>query len=179
MRIPLLAAICVALVIALAGCGSSGGSSSTAATAAATTAPANAALVAHTAFLAKINPICATYNRRIQTIQADLQTQGARAQATGKLAPYVRPLTHAQETAALASSQFSALTPPAAEQAQAAVVGKSLKALAKLNGMLLKAAKTNDSQQFTAVSTAEQQISSQVQSVMRAYGMTSICGATS
>ena len=78
----------------------------------------------------------------------------------------------------LASDQFDALTPPAAEQAQAAVVGKSLKALAKLNGLLLKAARTNDTQQFQAVTAAEQQISTQVQGVMRAYGMTSVCGAS-
>ena len=183
MRFRLSAAICVGVVLALAGCGGSGGSSSTTSASSSLTAAGGtstgAASGAHGTFVAKLNPICATYNRRIQSIQADLQAQGAKAQASGKLKPYIGPLTEARQTAAIAGDQVTALTPPAGEKPQATAIAKSLKNIARLNGMLIKAARTNDSTQFTAVSTAEQEFASQAQAVMRAYGMTTVCGAPS
>ena len=189
MRIPLLAAISVALVIAFAGCGGSGGSSTTSeATAAATTAastqaqttataPNTAPPAVHVAFVRRIDPVCAEYNQAIKAIQPELQKQGAKAQASGKLGPYIAPLTKARAAAVAASSRYNAIHPPAAERPHAALVGRVLSGQAKLDALLLAAAKSNSASKFSAVEGAITQYAQQAQTLMRAYGMTQICGA--
>ncbi len=125
-----------------------------------------------------MNPICERYNHTIQGLQADLQRQSVRAQKAGTLGPYVAPLTQARRAAQRASDDFDALQPPLAEQQQATLVARALRAQAKVNTLLLTAAKKNDTQNFVATTEAIKQLSPQVQAVMRAYGMT-VCGAAS
>jgi hypothetical protein len=185
MRSLVSAVACAALLLAAGGCGSSNDSDTTAAqtTAAATsplptatTTPVSAA-AAHKAFLKRVNPICEDYNREARAVQKELVTAEKEAgRAVGNVDTYVAPLKRATAAAQRASDRFSEVKPPAAEAAQAALIGRALKAQATGNDLLLKAARSDDPQAFGVATEALKQVTPQLQSLMRAYGMT-VCGA--
>jgi hypothetical protein len=190
MRIPSLAAASVALIIALASCGGSGKTTSSSTAAATTpastpattqpqtaTAPNTAPPAVHVAFVRRIDPICAEYNRTIQAIQPELQKQGALAQSSGRLGPYVAPLSRALAAATAASRHYDAVHAPAAERPHAALIGRVLRGQARLDALLLAAARKNSPSEFSAVEGAIAKYSQEAQLYMRAYGMTQICGA--
>ena len=182
MRKLVSAALCAALLVAAGGCGSSNDSSSTTVQPAATNPlptstakaakPAASAEATHKAFLKRVNPICADYNREVRTVQADLQAVGK----SGNVDVYAPPLKRATAAAKRASKRFSALKAPPAEAAQAALIGRALNAQATGNALLLKAARADDPQAFGVATQALQRVTPQLQSLMRDYGMT-VCGA--
>jgi len=192
MRKLVSAGLCAAILVAAGGCGSSNDSSSacsTATTAAATTplptstpttttAPNTSALIAaHKAFLKRINPICEDYNRTAQSVQKELRAAEKQAgRAVGNVDTYAAPLKRATAAAQRASDRFAKAKPPADEAQTAALIGRALKAQAKGNALLLQAARADDPQAFGVATQALQQVTPQLQSAMRAYGMT-VCGA--
>ena len=189
MRKLVSAALCAAILVAAGGCGSSNDSSGTTAaatatgplpTASTTTAtPAVSAAAAHKAFLKKVNPICEDYNRDAQAIQKQLLAAEKEAgRAVGNVDTYAAPLKRATASAKRAALRFAKQKPPPAEAAQAALIGRALAAQATGNALLLKAARSDDPQAFAVATQALQQVTPQLQSLMREYGMT-VCGARS
>jgi hypothetical protein len=191
MRKLVSAVLCTAILLAAAGCGSSSDSSSTTAQTAPTAAnplptsttttakTASSAAAAHKAFLKRVNPICADYNRDAKAIQKQLRAaEKAAGRAVGNVDTYSAPLKRATASAQRASKRFAEVKPPASEAAQAALIGRALAALAKGNGLLLDAARSDDPQAFAVATQALQQVTPQLQSLMREYGMT-VCGARS
>ena len=189
MRKLVSAVFCVAILVAAAGCGSSSDSSSTSAqtaptaanplpTASTTTATtAASAEAAHKAFLKRVNPICADYNRDAQAIQKQLRAAEKEAgRAVGNVDTYAAPLKRATASAKRAARRFAEQKPPPAEAAQAALIGRALAAQATGNALLLKAARSDDPQAFAVATQALQQVTPQLQGLMRSYGMT-VCGA--
>ena len=192
MRKLVSAGLCAAMLLAVGGCGSSNDSSGsdTGTTTAAATSPlptststtttktdAKALLAAHKAFLKKVNPICEDYNRTAQSVQKELQAAEQQAgREVGNVDTYAAPLKRATAAAKRASDRFAAQKPPAAEVATAALIGRALKAQAKGNQLLLDAARSDDPQAFGVATQALQQVTPQLQSLMRDYGMT-VCGA--
>lgn len=185
MRLFLCAALSAAVLVAASGCGSDD-KSTTAATTVATTAPSTTTAApkttdttatadpaaARTAFLKKVNPICEDYNREVREVQSDLQSVGK----TGNVDVYAPPLKRATKAARKASRRYDAVKPPAAEVAQAALIGRALKAQVTGNQLLLQAAEADDPQQFGIATEALQQVTPKLQALMREYGMT-VCGA--
>jgi len=191
MRKLVSAALCAAILVAAGGCGSSSDSSSTSAqtaptaanplpTASTTTATtAASAAAAHKAFLKRVNPICADYNHDAKAIQKQLRAAEKEAgRAVGNVDTYAAPLKRATASAQRASRRFAETKPPASEAAQAALIGRALTALAKGNALLLQAARSDDPQAFAVATQALQQVTPQLQGLMRDYGMT-VCGARS
>ncbi len=196
MRSLVLAAACAALLVFAAGCGSSDDASQTAATPTAqpttpfptktgtattgtgtTTGAGTTAAAAHTAFLEKVDPICADYNDDVKSVQADLQAQlQAAGGKSGNVDIYVGPLKRATAAAQRASDRFAALKPPTAEAQEAELIGRALKAQAKGNDLLLKAARKDDPVEFGVANEALKQVTPKYQELMRSYGMT-VCGA--
>ena len=187
MRKLVSAVVCVAMLVAAAGCGSSSDSSSTSAQATPTaanplptsTTTAGSAAAAHKAFLRKVDPICEDYNRDAKAIQKQLLAAEKEAgRAVGNVDTYEAPLKRATASAQRASKRFADQKPPASDAAQAAVVGRALTALAKGNALLLDAARSDDPQAFAVATQALQQVTPQIQGLMRSFGMT-VCGARS
>ena len=192
MRKLVSAGLCAAMLVAAAGCGSSNDSSgsSTGATSAGASTPlptststtttkpnAKALLAAHKAFLKKVDPICEDYNRTAQSVQRELKAAEKEAgRAVGNVDTYAAPLKRATKAAQEASDRFAAEKPPAAEAATAALIGRALQAQAKGNKLLLDAARSDDPQAFGVATQALQQVTPQLQALMRDYGMT-VCGA--
>jgi hypothetical protein len=189
MRKLVTAGVCAAMLVAAGGCGSSSDSTDTSTAAAGnplptstsktttTTPSAKALLAAHKAFLKKVNPICEDYNRTAKSVQTELRAAEKQAgRAVGNVDTYSAPLKRATAAAKLASDRFAAEKPPAAEAATAALIGRALQAQAKGNALLLQAARSDDPQAFGVATQALQQVTPQLQSLMRDYGMT-ICGA--
>lgn len=189
MRKLVSAALCAALLAAAGGCGSSNDSSSTSTAAATSPLPTSSStttattpskkqlLAAHKAFLKKVDPICEDYNRTAQKVQKELRSAEKQAgRAVGNVDTYVAPLKRATAAAKLASERFAKEKPPAAEAATAALIGRALQAQAKGNALLLDAARSDDPQAFGVATQALQQVTPQLQSLMRDYGMT-VCGA--
>ena len=191
MRKLVSAVVCVAMLVAAAGCGSSSDSSSTSAQATPTAAnplptsttttktTAASAEAAHKAFIKRVNPICADYNHDAKAIQAQLRAAEKEAgRAVGNVDAYTGPLKRATASAERAAKRFAEEKPPASEAQQAALIGRALSALAKGNALLLDAARSDDPQAFAVATQALQQVTPQLQSLMREYGMT-VCGARS
>ena len=191
MRKLVSAVLCTAMLVAAAGCGSSSDSSSTSTPTAPTAAnplptsttttatTASSAAAAHKAFLKRVDPICVDYNKDAKAIQKQLRAAEKEAgRAVGNVDTYAAPLKRATASARRASKRFAAEKPPAAEAAQAALIGRALAALAKGNGLLLEAARSDDPQAFAVATQALQQVTPQLQGLMRDYGMT-VCGARS
>jgi hypothetical protein len=193
MRKLVSAGLCAAILVAAGGCGSSSDSSSTgsAATTAAATTPlptstsstktttpnTGALIAAHKAFLKRINPICEDYNRTAQSVQKELKAAEKQAgRAVGNVDTYAAPLKRATAAAQRASDRFAKAKPPADEAQTAALIGRALQAQAKGNALLLQAARKDDPQAFGVATQALQQVTPQLQSLMRDYGMT-VCGA--
>lgn len=186
MRLLLCAALSAAVLFVVSGCGSDEPSgsqtvapaatstttatSATTSTSATTTATDPAA--ARKAYLKKVNPICEDYNSEVKKVQADLQAVGK----TGNVDVYAEPLKRATKAAKKASQRFDDVKPPAAEAAQAALIGRALKAQVTGNQLLLQAAEADDPQQFGVATQALQQVTPKLQELMRQYGMT-VCGA--
>ncbi len=184
MRLFLCAALSAAVLLAAAGCGSDDPASTSATTAVApgattaatttskTTTTAVDPATARKAFLKKVNPVCEDYNEEVQDVQKDLQSVGK----TGNVDVYAPALKRATKAAERASKRFDAVDPPAGDEAQAALIGRALKAQATGNKLLLEAAEADDPQQFGIATEALQQITPKLQELMRQYGMT-VCGA--
>jgi Flp pilus assembly protein TadD len=190
MRFLVPAAVCAALLLGVAGCGSSSDSSATTAAATtATTAPASplptsttpktsktATADAHKAFLKRVNPICADYNRAAKEAQKRLLATEKQIKGEGNVDPYAGPLKLAAAAAHRASDRFAAVKPPPTEVQEAALISRALQAQAKGNDLLLEAARADDPVQFGVANQALQQVVPNLQSLMRSYGMT-VCGA--
>ena len=180
MRTLLTVALSAAVLALAAGCGSDDESGSTPTTAAApdptttasTTVDTTGVAAQRKAFLKKVNPICEDYNEEVKAVQADLQAVGK----TGNVDVYADPLQRATRAARKASRRFDDVKPPAAEEAQAALIGRALKAQLTGNELLLKAAKADDPQEFGVATEALGQVTPKLQALMREYGMT-VCGA--
>lgn len=189
MRLFLCAALSAAVLLAASGCGSDDTSTaprtvaptpstttattgtSTGTTSASSTTAADPA-AARKAYLKKINPICEDYNSEVKQVQSDLQAVGK----TGNVDVYAAPLRRATRAARKASRRFDAVDPPAADAAQAALIGRALQAQVTGNQLLLQAAEADDPQQFGVATQALQQVTPKLQALMREYGMT-VCGA--
>lgn len=181
MRLFLCAALSAAVLIAAAGCGSDDSSTPAATTAAATgplpttttaTTSAADAAAARKAFIKKVNPICEDYNSDVKKVQKQLESVGK----TGNVDVYAPALRRATKAAKRASRRYDAIPPPKGEEAQAALIGRALKAQATGNDLLLQAAEADDPQQFGVATQALQQVTPKLQAAMREYGMT-VCGA--
>jgi hypothetical protein len=186
MRLLICAALSAAVLFAVSGCGSDepSGSQTVGPVATATTTKTSATTTSKTtttaadpadarkAYLKKVNPICEDYNSEVRKVQADLQAVGK----TGNVDVYAEPLKRATKAAKKASRRFDDVEPPAAEAAQAALIGRALKAQVTGNQLLLQAAEADDPQQFGVATQALQQVTPKLQAAMREFGMT-VCGA--
>lgn len=186
MRTFAAALLCAALLIVVAGCGSSDDASTSATTATPTTAArsttttasaatsAKAGKAAHARFVAKANAVCADFNRELARAQAQIKAVGK----SGNVDVYAPAVRRAKRAAERASRRYNALKPPAAETAQAAVIGRGIQAQVTGNDLLLKAALADDPQQFGVAQQALAQVMPQIQAVMRGFGMKA-CGVAS
>lgn len=190
MRTFAAALLCAALLIVVTGCGSSDNASTSATTAtptaaATTTSPgsttttsaatsAKAAKAAHTRFVAKANAVCDDFNRELARAQAQIKAVGK----SGNVDVYAPAVRRAKRAAEKASRRYNALRPPAADTAQAAVIGRGIRAQVTGNDLLLKAAVADDPQQFGVAQQALAQVMPQIQAVMRGFGMKP-CGVAS
>lgn len=173
------AVLCAALLVVIAGCGSSnGGSASTAAGKTGTNVKSQAqnGEPPSKPFVPQANAICKVFNREIKPIQNRIDRASQTAASGKSFNAYVPVMTDAVNSAQAAAYRFLHMNVPEKEQGKAIAVARIMQGQTNLYNLMLTSAQKDDGSNFSAANIALQQTLPKMLAVQRGLGQTYICG---